>query len=167
MIKIIHRLEWFVGLALFQVLILNQMHINGYATPFLFIYFILKYNSAVGKNELMLWSFALGLLVDMFSDTPGMNAAAATLLAFLRTPILQLVTLRDRSEAYRPGIRALGLSAYFRYVLLCSTLFCISVLAIDAFSFFNFPMLLLKMISSIFATIICIFCTELIERDNK
>ena len=43
MIKILHRLEWFIGLALLQVLVLNQMHIGGYATPFLYIYFILKF----------------------------------------------------------------------------------------------------------------------------
>ena len=54
MIKILHRLEWFIGLALLQVLVLNQMHIGGYATPFLYIYFILKFNSRVGRNTLML-----------------------------------------------------------------------------------------------------------------
>ena len=81
MIKIIHRLEWFLALALLQVLVLNRMHVAGYATPFFFIYFILKFNSRVGRNVLMLWAFALGLTVDVFGNTPGMNAAAATCLA--------------------------------------------------------------------------------------
>ena len=40
MIKILHRIEWFLGLVLLQVLVLNQMHIGGYATPFFYIYFI-------------------------------------------------------------------------------------------------------------------------------
>ena len=39
MIKILHRIEWFVGLVLLQVLVLNQMHIGGYATPF-FLYLL-------------------------------------------------------------------------------------------------------------------------------
>ena len=68
MIKILHRMEWFLGLVLLQVLVLNQMHVAGYATPFFYIYFILKFNSRVGRNELMLWSFALGLTVDMFGN---------------------------------------------------------------------------------------------------
>ena len=42
MIKILHRMEWFLGLVLLQVLVLNQMHVGGYATPFFYIYFILK-----------------------------------------------------------------------------------------------------------------------------
>ena len=36
----LQRIEWFIGLVLLQVLVLNHMHINGYATPFFFIYFI-------------------------------------------------------------------------------------------------------------------------------
>lgn len=167
MIKILHRLEWFVGLVLLQVLVLNRMHIHGYATPFFFIYFILKQNSAIGRNEGLLWAFALGLAVDMFGNTPGMNAAAATLLAFLRRPMLRLVTLRDTEEAFRPGIRTLGFSAFFRYALMGTTVFCSLLLLVDTFSFFNFPLLLLKIIGSIFATLICIFCAETIGRKKQ
>ena len=66
MIKILHRMEWFLGLVLLQVLVLNQMHVGGYATPFFYIYFILKFNSRIGRNNLMLWAFFLGLMVDAF-----------------------------------------------------------------------------------------------------
>ena len=41
-ITYIHRIGWFIGLVLLQVLILNSVHIAGYATPFLYIYFIQK-----------------------------------------------------------------------------------------------------------------------------
>ena len=70
-------------MVLLQVLILNNVHIAGYATPFLYIYLILKFESDVPRNVLMLWAFFLGLSVDIFSDTPGMNASATVLLAFL------------------------------------------------------------------------------------
>lgn len=80
---------------------------------FLYIYFILKVNSRVGRNELMLWSFALGLTVDMFGNTPGMNAAAATCLAFTRNSLMRLVTLRDLDEGFRPSIKNLGFSSFF------------------------------------------------------
>ena len=38
MLTYLQRIEWFIGLVLLQVLVLNHMHINGYATPFFFIY---------------------------------------------------------------------------------------------------------------------------------
>ena len=167
MIKNLHRMEWFVGLALLQVLIFNQLHISGYATPFLYIYFILKFNSKVGRNQLMLWAFMLGLTIDVFGNTPGMNAAACTCLAFTRNSVLRLVTLRDLDEAFRPGIKSLGLAVFFRYVLLATTLFCTLLLLIDTFTFFNLPVLLLKIVTSTVSTIVCIFCVESIGGKNK
>ncbi len=153
-----------MGLVLAQVLVLNHVHILGYATPFVFIYFILKLNSSVGRNTLMLWAFFLGLTVDVFSNTPGMNAAALTLLAFVRGSLLRLVSLRDTADDYEPGIRTLGVSAYFRYLLLAVTLFCTVLLLIDAFSFFNFPVLLLKIVTDTAATMLCIWCIEVVRK---
>lgn len=164
MINILHRIKWFVGVVLIQVLVLNQMHIYGYATPFFYIYFILKFNSKTSSNELMAWAFALGITIDMFSNTPGMNAAAATCLAFVRTPMLRLVTLRDMDESFLPGIDTLGMSSFFRFVLLASALFCTFLLLIDTFSFFDLGRLVLRILSSTAATIVCIFCAESIGR---
>lgn len=161
---IIGQLKWFVGLVLFQVLILNQLHVNGYATPFLFIYFILKSQTRTGRNELMLWAFCLGLTIDLFSNTPGMNAAAATCLAFTRNTLLRMVTLRMLDDDFEPGIKTIGLSPFFRYVLLACGLYCTLFLSIDVFSFFNLPVLLLKIVTSTVSTIICIFCIEIIGR---
>ena len=160
MIKILHRIEWFLGLVLLQVLVLNQMHIGGYATPFFYIYFILKFNSRVGRNELMMWSFALGLTVDVFGNTPGMNAAVATCLAFSRSSLMRLVTLRDLDEAFRPGVKSLGVAVFFRYTLMASVLFCTLLLLIDTFTFFNLPVLFLKIVTSSISTMVCIFCVE-------
>lgn len=167
MIKNLHRIEWFVGLVLLQALILNQVHIGGYATPFLYIYFILKFNSKSGRNQLLLWAFFIGLAVDMFANTPGMNAAACTCLAFFRNSFLKLITLRDMEEAFRPSIKSLGAAAFFRYSLLASGMFCTVLLLIDTFSFFNIPVLLLKILSSVVSTIVCIFCAELIGGNNS
>ena len=164
MIKIIHRLEWFLALALLQVLVLNRMHVAGYATPFFFIYFILKFNSRVGRNVLMLWAFALGLTVDVFGNTPGMNAASATCLAFFRAPLLRMVTLRDVDEGFRPGVKTLGFSSFFRYALITCGLFCTLLLLIDTFSFFNISVLLLKIITSTAITLLCVLCAEQIGR---
>jgi rod shape-determining protein MreD len=160
MIKNLHRIEWFVGLVLIQVLVLNQLHVGGYATPFLYIYFILKFNSKIGRNSLMIWAFMLGLTVDVFGNTPGVNAAACTCLAFFRNSLLRLVTLRDLDEAFRPGIKSLGLAVFFRYILLATTLFCTLLLLIDTFTFFNLPVLFLKIVTSIVSTMVCVFCVE-------
>ena len=137
MIKILHRLEWFLALAFLQVLVLNRMHIGGYATPFFYIYFILKFNSRIGRNGLMMWAFAL-----------------------FRTPLMRLVTLRDVDEGFRPGVKTLGVASFFRYVLLTCGLFCTVIWLIDTFSFFHIGTLLLKILASTVSTLICVMCAE-------
>lgn len=72
------RLGWFWLLVFIQVLVLNHVHLMGYAMPFLYVYLILVLNINVSRNILLLWGFFLGLAVDIFSNTPGMNAAATT-----------------------------------------------------------------------------------------
>ena len=122
-ITYIHRIGWFIGLVLLQVLILNNVHIAGYATPFLYIYFILKFSSGTSRNELMLWAFFFGLTIDIFSDTPGMNAAATVLLAFLRPSLLRLFMPRDNPDSLIPSFKTMGISPFLKYtteVFLCT-----------------------------------------------
>ena len=111
-ITYIHRIGWFIGLVLLQVLILNNVHIAGYATPFLYIYFILKFASGTSRNELMLWAFFFGLTIDIFADTPGMNAAATVLLAFLRPSLLRLFTPRDNLDSIIPSFKSMGITPF-------------------------------------------------------
>mgnify|MGYP000538711017 CR=1 FL=1 len=56
MITYLQRIEWFIGLVLLQVLVLNRMHMNGYATPFFFIYFI-PANSYFVKLTFLIFCF--------------------------------------------------------------------------------------------------------------
>ncbi|HRF92087.1 MAG TPA: rod shape-determining protein MreD, partial [Bacteroides graminisolvens] len=107
-INYIYRILWFVGLVLLQVLILNNIHLAGYATPFLYTYFILKFPSSVSRNELLLWAFFLGLIIDIFSNTPGINASATVLMAFVRPPLLTLFTPRDSFDNIVPSFKTIG-----------------------------------------------------------
>ena len=93
----------FICLALLQILVLNKMHLFDVATPFVYFYVLLKLPSSVSRNGLLLWGFCSGLVVDTFSDTPGMNAAATTLLAFVRPRLLSLYMNKADLEEYVPG----------------------------------------------------------------
>ena len=92
------RLEWFIILVLLQVLVLNHIHFEQYATPLFYIYFLLKIDSGNSRKGLMLWAFSLGLCIDIFSNTPGLNAAAAVCTAFCRPWFLRLFSLRDITD---------------------------------------------------------------------
>ena len=145
-ITYIHRIGWFIGLVLLQVLILNSVHIAGYATPFLYIYFILKFSSGTSRNELMLWAFFFGLTIDIFSDTPGMNAAATVLLAFLRPTFLRLFVPRDTLDTLVPAVRTMGISPFLKYLVASVLVHHGMLLTLEFFSFVHIGALLLRIV---------------------
>lgn len=159
-ITFIKRLGWFWLLVFVQALILNNVHFFGYATPFLYVYLILTFDANMSRYTLLLWGFALGLAVDVFSNTPGANAAATTLLAFSRPSLLPLFTPRDSAEDFSPGIQSMGTSAFIRYITFALLIHQTALMLLLTFSFAQPSVLLLKVISSTFITGICILGIE-------
>jgi rod shape-determining protein MreD len=166
MITLLQRMKWFAVLALLQVLVLNRVHIQGYATPFLCVYFLFMLDSGTKRNTLLGWGFALGLTVDIFGNTPGMNAAAATLLAFVREPLLRLVTLRDTADDFEPGIRSMGVLPYLRFITLGTLLFVTVFQVLDVFRMMGWAVLAGRIVSDVVVSVTCMMCLEFI-RDKK
>ncbi|WP_297272529.1 rod shape-determining protein MreD [uncultured Bacteroides sp.] len=160
----LHKIGWFVGLVLLQVLILNNVHIAGYATPFLYIYLILKFNSEISRNTLMVWAFFLGLTVDIFSDTPGMNAAATVWLAFLRPTLLRLFVPRDKLDNLTPAISTMGIAPFFKYVVACVLMHHFVLILLESFSLTHPLQLLLRMLSCLLLTVGCVIALEGIHK---
>ena len=147
-----------------QVLILNSVHIAGYATPFLYIYFILKFSSGTSRNELMLWAFFFGLTIDIFSDTPGMNAAATVLLAFLRPSLLRLFMPRDNPDSLIPSFKTMGISPFLKYTTASVFVHSLALLSIEFFSFTSIWLLLLRVLLCTILTVTCIIAIEGIKK---
>ena len=164
LINYLHKIGWFIGLVLLQVLILNNVHIVGYATPFLYIYLILKFESDTPRNALMLWAFFLGLAVDVFSDTPGMNAAATVLLAFLRPTFLRLFVPRDTLDTLVPAIRTMGILPFLKYLVVSVQIHHGLLLTLEFFSFAHIGTLLLRIAASTLLTVTCIMAVEGIRK---
>lgn len=158
--EILHRLGWCIGLVLLQVLVFNHIHIGGYATPFLYIYVILKFHSEVSRNQILMWGFFLGLAVDMFSNTVGMNAAATVLLAFMQPMLLRFFTVRDNFELYKPSAKAMGSAPFARYLITGVVLHHSVLVGLEYFSFLSIKEMFLRMILSALLTLICILGLE-------
>ena len=78
-----------------QVIVFNHISLFNVAVPMVFIYVIIRLPITLSLNWMVTIGFFLGLTVDIFSDTYGMNAMACTLLAMLRRPILRLYVPRE------------------------------------------------------------------------
>lgn len=163
-INYLHKIGWFVGLVLLQVLILNNVNIAGYATPFLYIYLLVKFESDTPRNTLMLWAFFLGLAVDVFSDTPGMNAAAAVLLAFMRPLLLRLFVPRDTLDVLVPAVHSMGVFPFLKYLIAGVLVHHGMLLTLEFFSFAHVGVLLLRILASTLLSVACLMAVEGIKK---
>ncbi|MBQ9072879.1 MAG: rod shape-determining protein MreD [Muribaculaceae bacterium] len=154
---IIYFFVLFIIMVLVQAVIFNQICLFGVALPLVFIYFIVRLPITLSTNWVLTLSFLLGLSVDIFSNTQGMNALACTITAMMRRPILRLYFPReDDLSNPEPSIRSLGMGIYIKYLLTIVIVYCFLLFMIEAFSLFSPLQLLLRIIASSALTFILI-----------
>lgn len=79
----------FVILLAIQILIFNNINLFGYINPYPYLLFILLYPVNGNRSVLLLSSFAIGLLLDMFLNSGGVHASASLILAFVRPSLFK------------------------------------------------------------------------------
>src|SRR5690606_35944559 len=111
---IIANLLRFVFLVLVQALVLDHLDVaNGYVVPYLYILFLLMLPFELPAWAGLLIGTGTGLVMDMFSDTPGMHMSACTVLMYVRIFVLRLLRPREGYEyGMRPTAPRMG-SAWF------------------------------------------------------
>lgn len=159
----IEFLFWFVGLVLFQVLLLNHIEIAGVINPFLYIYFIIALPIHTNRISLIFTGFFLGLVVDMFSNTWGIHAMGTTLVAFLRPYIFRIVATQEELDKVMPRFRTMGAN-YVKYIVMMVFVHHLSLFSLEAFSFEYFGVVLLKTLVSLLITIVLIFILEKVRK---
>lgn len=136
-------------LVLAQVVVFNHICLFNVAVPMVFFYLIIRLPITLSINWVLTIGFFFGLIVDIFSDTYGMNALACTIEAMLRRPILRLYVPREEDLTRpEPSMYSLGTSAYLKYLLTMTLLYCTLIFLIEAFTFFNPIQLGLRIVTS-------------------
>ena len=160
------RIRNFIILALVQVVIFSQIHLFGYATACIYIIFLLKLPRHTNRNELLIWGFLFGLTVDIFCNTPGINAAAATFMSFIRNIILSQFTPKSIPDDFVPGAKILKWGGYLMYAAVCITIFYFILFLIEFFTI-NQPLVLLTgVFTSTLLTMLFVIVAEFFSRTN-
>ena len=162
-----NRLKWFVGLVLLQGLIIGQIQAARIAVPLVYIFFLIKLPSDVSKNRLLFYAFALGICVDIFGNTPGLNASATLCLGLVRPTLLRWQTARDAAECFIPKVRTMGLAPYLRYIIPSVFLHAFILNLMDTFSFFRIDQILLSTLADGGVTVVLFMLAELVGRKEK
>lgn len=148
----------FVIYILIQVVFLKNLVLFDMAFCFVYIAFILMLPIQISSTSLILAGFASGLVIDVFYDTLGINAAATTFIAFLRPVWMRLIPPRVGYEDINmPTLKTFGFSWFLLYSLPLIFIHHMVIFYMEAGGFFMFFFTLSKVIfSTIFTFLIVV-----------
>lgn len=158
--NILRSIIYFVVCALLQILILNNVHFLRVATPFVYLYFIVKLPVGMPKSQVIFLSFLMGLVIDIFGNTPGMHAAACTMTGFSRDSLISFFAGKDLPDGIFPSFKTFTYGVYFRYVLSLVIIHHSVLFFIESLTLFDPLFLFIRLGASVGLTTLIILIAE-------
>jgi len=151
----------FIFLVFFQVMVLNNINLGGYINPYLYVYFILLLPFVTPKWLLLISAFLIGIAVDIFSNSIGINTAASVMMAFARPFVINAISTGTEYEiGERPSLKNQDLKWFIYY---CASLILIHhfvLFYLEIFRFNEFFRTFLKVILSSAFTFLLVMISE-------
>lgn len=165
-ISFFKRLGIFLFIVILQVFIFGRVNLFGYAAPVFYLWIILHMDSHMSKATVLLWSFFLGIAVDMFTSTPGLNAAAATLTGYLQPVILNAFVRIDKHDTLVPSCSSMGWRSFMLYCMSLIFIHCMVLFLLRGAPDRNIGLLAANVAGSFLITLILVFCLDLAFSDR-
>ena len=166
--KTVLQIIRFVVLVLLQVLVINHIRLGGYVHPYIYMVFVMLLPFSTPKWQLLVFGFVIGLIVDLFTGTPGLHAGATTLMAFCRPSIIKLVSGNQKFENItEPNIGQLGGLWFFRYALCMIFIHHFALFFLESFSFRLIGQVLLRILLSVPVSVFLIMMIMFIFKSEK
>ena len=160
------RLLQLLGLLALQVLFMNHIQLFGYAIPLVYVAFLIYFPANASRTEILLWSFAMGLAVDAFSNTPGIASGAMTLAGMIRPPLLNSMLSKDEPDNAVPSFRTMGTWTHIRFIFILIVIHHILFFALESFSFVNLKDIAISWAGTVLLTLFVVIAMEAF-RGNK
>ena len=163
MARLLNRLIMFVVLLVVQVLVLNHVWLLNVATPLLYVYFAITFPRNSEKGEVLVWCFLLGLLIDIFSNTPGLAASTLTLIGMIQVYLVELFIPRDSAENIEVSAATLGWGKFTTLSGILTLIYCLLFFLLEAFNFFDWQLWLLRTLCSAALSLVMMLAIESIR----
>jgi rod shape-determining protein MreD len=153
----------FIVLVFIQVFLLKNLTLYNLATPYLYILFILLLPFETPNILLFALAFLIGLTIDAFYDTPGLNAAACVILAFVRILFISITVQKDGFDNEpEPTLSNMGFRWFFAYTLTLTLVHHFFIFAIESFNFSGLQYIIVHCLLSSIFTVVLILISGLI-----
>ncbi len=145
----------FLGLLLLQALVFNHLNLFGYLNPMIYIAAVFLFPIRKNINALLIFSFLLGLSVDFFSDSGGINAAATLFIAFIKLPLLKTILRKSDFDYFLFNLRTIAFSKAFVFISTLTIIHHFIVFSLAYFSLNDFMSIISNtLFTSIFSILI-------------
>lgn len=165
----IKHILWSIVILVSQVLIFNHVQISGYGTPLVCVFPILLFNLNTPRWIILITGFCIGIIEDMFINTPGIAAASFTFVAMCQPGILKILAPRDDDDNKElvPSPQTLGWENFGLYTAIITFLLSVTFFTLESFSFFNLTRYLLSICTTWGITLLLLFAIEGVRSTNK
>jgi cell shape-determining protein MreD len=160
----------FVLFLLIQIIILNEVPpIHRFITPYVYFAFLLWLPLGTSRLNTTILGFILGYSLDLFSNTPGLHAAACTLVGYVRPTILNLLLAQETSEdlGKEPSIGTMGWGPYAIYAFTLTFIHHFYLVLLEWLQFGSFGYFIGKVIATSLMSFLLIILVELIMNRRK
>ncbi|MBO4488774.1 MAG: rod shape-determining protein MreD [Bacteroidales bacterium] len=146
---------------LLQIFICNYIHLFGFLTPAVYLFALFLLPAELPKSAQYLIAFAMGFVVDMFTHTLGVNAAASIILMYARPYINNLMNGRKTTEVNdRPVPANKDFRWMLGFTLLLTLIHQTAVVMLETFTFRHFGKTLLVILGDTLLTVIVILSID-------
>lgn len=148
---------------LLQVLLFDHLQIAGWGYPMVYILFLMNLPVQVPRWAEMLIGACVGLVMDIWNSTLGVNMAACIAFSFLR-PIFLTNIVQDLERVKGEVCsRSIGRSEYIRSMMILTVVHHLMVFSLEAWSLQNWWMILLQTLISSALTILIIIVYDTLK----
>ena len=155
----------FVFLVFLQVWLFDNINLFGFATPLVYIYFLIKLPVRMNRSNVLFLSTLLGFVIDIFNGVLGLSMLVMTFSGFLRYYIVKLFAPREIPDDYIPSFDSFGKNLFLRYAGTVTLIQIFLLYSVESFSLFNPLLLSLRIVSSFILTFLLIFAFESLNID--
>ncbi len=163
--RAIYVLFLFFPLLFLQVFVFNNVLFLGHINPYVYIAFVIFYPLKKERYLFLFLSFLLGLSIDYFSDSGGINAFSLLFVAYIRLFLVRVIFKKTEQDYLLFNLQQEPFGKVFNYVITLIVIHHFILFSLANFSFQNFSSVFTNTLySSVFTSVLFFIGTYIIRK---
>ena len=153
-----------VAVVVAQLFVFDSMRVSIYFNPLPYIAFIVLLPMNMRPIAVLMLGLMTGVFVDFFEGTGGVHTAATLFTAYARRWMMVVTLGSDavEEEVAMPSTKLLGRVKFARYVALVSVVHCLVYFSLEALTWSNYHLVLVKSAVSGLFTLAAVWAVSLL-----